>query len=629
MALSLDASVLFTGGRLLAGAAVVSAGFALGRPLTNYLLPRLHGSPARLQACLIGLGLLSVIDLVLAGIGVFRPAVLTVMVVSLAIAGVAMLATNVRPTLPRTRPSVSTLALCALLGLLFVAAAIGALAPETQYDALWYHLGFPAEWLRTGRLTFFPWEFVSAYPFATELLNGNAIALGGPIAAKVVNLAFGVLLVWATFDLGRRLFSRRAALLAACCLALAPTVIWEATTANIDLAAAAFVVLAVDVAVARHAWPDRRSAVACGLLTGFAIATKLTTVFAVPTIFLVVIAGSTAQPLRRRIADAAVIGALGAVPVAPYLIRAAVLTGDPVFPYFWRIFGAHAALWNATSNANLQSVLDAFGEGHGFLSFLALPWDITVHGSAFDGSFGPLIVVGAILALTRSPRRLPALIAAGAAIFALLWFWVGGTLQARFLLPGAALLAPFAGAGLQRAARLSARAPRILVAATALACAAAVVVLPIVRYSSSGSQHGPGTVVRDTVNAARYVFGGQSTHAYLAAEIPTYGAEMRLAKLAAPGDRVLVISNYDIDQVDTSIEHVPYFSVSVAGIYVNTREANAALARNRIRFILWGRDVPRSQNLVVVNPAFQRRYLRLVYEDANALLFELRGGPHG
>jgi hypothetical protein len=71
--------------------------------------------------------------------------------------------------------------------LFLIIALTGALAPESGYDALWYHLQFPRVWLTHGTILDFPTEFHSLYPMTWELLYGVGLALGGPIAAKLLH----------------------------------------------------------------------------------------------------------------------------------------------------------------------------------------------------------------------------------------------------------------------------------------------------------------------------------------------------------------------------------------------------------------------------------------------------------
>ena len=615
---------LHTGGQLLAGAAVFLAGYGLGRPLARALLPAWRGWRGELQACALGLGCLSVVDLVLTAGGLYRPVVVIAVVVLFAAVGCIWLARSGRGVQLRA-PTPDGALLGGLLLIVLGFAAVGALAPEIQYDALWYHVGFPEEWLRTGHLTYFPWQFVSVYPFANELLYGNAIALAGPIAAKVVDLGFGILLIAATIDLGQRLFTRRAAVFGALCLAVGPTVLWSATTANTDLAVATFVVLAVDVAVARTEHPDRRTALACGLLIGFGLATKLTAALALPAVGLLIFAGPRGRSVRARAADLTLMALVSLLPVLPYLIRAAILTGDPVFPNLYNVFRPSPSLFSPEENAGLAQFLRAFGEGHGPLRFLTLPWDMTMHAAAFGGTIGLLFLVGVPLSLTRRLNRMQVLVGLGAAGFTLLWFWPGATLQIRFLIPAAALLGPFVGAGFERAAGRLGREWRPLRAATLLLGAGLVAVTlpPFLRYQEHDHKRSSEVVYQTPLP---YFLANESPEEYLSAHIPTYGAERRLASLAAPGDRVLVITAYDLDQVDSSVEHIPYDWAGVYGIYGDDRQALSTLHKFRIRFVLWGRD-GLTWGGRLDQAGFKRRYLRLVYKDAHTALYELRAAP--
>ena len=47
---------------------------------------------------------------------------------------------------------------------------IATLAPETEYDALWYHLELPRQWLLAGRPVDNVTEYVSLYPMGFDLL---------------------------------------------------------------------------------------------------------------------------------------------------------------------------------------------------------------------------------------------------------------------------------------------------------------------------------------------------------------------------------------------------------------------------------------------------------------------------
>ena len=148
-----------------------------------------------------------------------------------------------RPRFPAGAVERSALALLAAAGAF---ALIGALAPEVEYDALWYHLALPRRYLDAGSLRG-PATASTCLTIrcALELLFGYGLAIADQVAAKLVNFGVGVLLALATYRLGLQVASRRAALLAAAILAMTPTVLWEATTTYVELATAFFVILSL------------------------------------------------------------------------------------------------------------------------------------------------------------------------------------------------------------------------------------------------------------------------------------------------------------------------------------------------------------------------------------------------
>jgi hypothetical protein len=584
----------------------------------RWTLPSAEPAVACVMSFAVGLGLLSAIDLVLTAFGAYRTTPVSAITMTLGVLGAALLLGQRRS--PKVPSRSLSLALVTLLVVLMLGIAASALAPETQFDALNYHLGFPLAWLRTGHLTFFPWQIPAVYAFIGELLYGNAIALAGTIAAKVVNLGYLVILLAATVDLGRRLYGERAALIGALALIVCPIIIWEGSTADTDLIAAAYVVLAVDTAVIYTRTLNRRVAVLCGLFTGFAVAAHYTAGFALLAIGMLLVLGPRWGSVRTRLIDVGIVGILAGLPSLPYLIRAVVLTGDPLFPFFYGVFGAKSYLWNNTASANLSQAQAHFGVGHGAVKLLILPWDLAAHPNAFGGGFGIVLSAAALLSLTRSPRRVPSLVAIGALSYVVLWFWPGGTLQARYIIPPAALLAPFAGAGIERLVNAFARWRPAAVVPVVLGMVAAVLVAPFIGYQG---YHAYGSV-QDAARGLRYVLGESAAH-YEAAYIPTYGAEVALKRLGRPGERVISFSSSDVDQVTAPEVHVPYYAPQAQGLHGTDREALATLRSLHAPFILLERGIlTNGAERTVTSPGFERRYLRRVYNGPTSTLYEVR-----
>jgi hypothetical protein len=211
-------------GSLAAATAIFCAAWGYGAA-AGRLLPRFDGALERFLATMgVGLGALYAIALCLSPLGLLESTPL----VAVTALGVVLAVLHRPRRLPRLRLPGGGLErwVLALIVAAGVFALIGALAPEVEYDALWYHLDLPKRYLEAGSLVDFRCQYVAHYPSATELLFGYGLALADAIAAKLVHFGMGVLLALATYRLGIQVASRRAALFAAAILAVTPTVTW-------------------------------------------------------------------------------------------------------------------------------------------------------------------------------------------------------------------------------------------------------------------------------------------------------------------------------------------------------------------------------------------------------------------
>jgi 4-amino-4-deoxy-L-arabinose transferase-like glycosyltransferase len=138
--------------------------------------------------------------------------------------------------------------LCGLLLLvLAVAALVPAMAPPamSDWDSLAYHLSVPKLYIEHGGFRYISFSSHSNFPSLMEMLYVPALYMHQPVAAKMVNYWVGVLLVAAVALLARRHFGAGSAWMAAIALAGMPIVLWEATTAYVDLATALYTVVSV------------------------------------------------------------------------------------------------------------------------------------------------------------------------------------------------------------------------------------------------------------------------------------------------------------------------------------------------------------------------------------------------
>jgi hypothetical protein len=182
--------------------------------------------------------------------------------------------------LPRARGRrlAETVLLLLLVALCAIVAVRSLADPTYEYDALTYHLVFPAKWVQDGAISIVPTWFgdpAPAYaPSNTEVYYAwLMLATGDDRLARGGQFAFWLVLLLAAYVLGGELRLRRVERLGAClALALIPAINAQASTAMVDVAFAAQLVAVAAFALRTGRTRSAADAVglmlACGLLLG-------------------------------------------------------------------------------------------------------------------------------------------------------------------------------------------------------------------------------------------------------------------------------------------------------------------------------------------------------------------------
>ena len=195
--------------------------------------------------------------------------------------------------------------LCAVLGVAVLlafgyAVVLGLSTPQNDFDSIVDHLWRAAVW-RENEAVGYPRcdcaPYVNAYPphgemglLATTVLGGTARYVALVQASAFVALAVGVIGVARGLGL-----SRREALLGALLVATLPVIALQASTAQNDLVAAAFLVAAVALLLDT----GRGAPWLAGGTTALAVGTKVTAVFGIPILLVVAfLAASTRRGQR-------------------------------------------------------------------------------------------------------------------------------------------------------------------------------------------------------------------------------------------------------------------------------------------------------------------------------------------
>jgi hypothetical protein len=316
------------------------AALGAGAPVFRRATGRHRVAPIDLPlALLCGTGVLATLATFLALFGLFRAPILIAILLAAALLGFRegwFWAHAESPRVPLTLPVVGWFLIAVTLSLVPVLGA-----PPVMYDALNYHLAFPAHWLAAGQFVEFPRHGFSYYPSSYGMLYGYALAAVGPWAATAIHFWFGVLATLAAAGLGARYGGPKTAVWAAACFGLTPVVLEVSTYATADLAVAAWgaASLSVLIPTAGDRLTNGRVALA-GFLLGCTLAAKY---LAIAVVFLPLVAASiplvTGLPIRRSAKLISSAAAAASVPLLPWLLRNLVWIGNPLYPYLQGTLG--------------------------------------------------------------------------------------------------------------------------------------------------------------------------------------------------------------------------------------------------------------------------------------------------
>lgn len=367
------------------------------------------------------------------------------------------------------------------------------------YDILEYHLQMPKEYVQADEIFYARHNVYANFPSNVEMLYMVNMVVRGTVldtgtTANMIHLLLGVLsvaVVWCACTT----FCRCTGLLAGVLLGAVGWLPYLAGLAYVELGLLLFGTLAVvallqamhgsarpednsqNAAAAGAAEPHRWLVVA-GLSVGLACGCKYT---AVPMIALPAVLGSllVGNKARSRIRNVLVVAGLASLSFAPWLVKNALMTGNPVFPLAHGVFETYppgwdkvvADRWNRAHGASPVAFgeADPDSEGSAPTALALLAGRIAKFWRHVIGDhyqrFGLLILLAPLLVAVARPRvgsggRIVMSLVLVLAIQLSIWLFATH-LFARFAVPLLIPLSVLGGLGL---ARFSSRFGRIMLA---------------------------------------------------------------------------------------------------------------------------------------------------------------------
>jgi hypothetical protein len=259
-----------------------------------------------------------------------------------------------------------------------------AMYPPIAFDAIGYHLPQARLFASTGRLPALPNVVQPVFPAHGECLFAAALLLSDDLSAQAVELLAGCLTAALLAVWGGRKFGPPAGAIAAALYLGNPAVVYMLASAYIDIGLALFAILSLYALDRRRETRQGDWLAIAAAGAGAAASTKYLGLFFVALVGLAILRALTLPGFRRGAGTALLVLA---VFVVPCHWRIAHLTGNPLHPYFQRIFGR--SQWSVPEADQAgHALLQPRGRlqllAGNFVDLLRLPWDLVLARERFQ-----------------------------------------------------------------------------------------------------------------------------------------------------------------------------------------------------------------------------------------------------
>jgi hypothetical protein len=324
-------------------------------------------------------------------------------------------------------------------GVLAFPLALAAAEPPLYWDALTYHLAVPHAYAAAHGFVYLPYNIYASMPMGATMFYLWGMLWDGLTCANASYFAASLLVVAVTYRLARLWLPQFYAAAASALVFFTPVFFIVMPGAHVDHYAMLYAGAALYFYFrgGRGDADEGRRPPAVGIFLGAVLAIKYTSIYVLGAFLPVFVYDLARRRLRWR--DIAVIFAVAFAFVVPWLVKAYVERGNPVFPLLYGVFGGRD--FSPEQARRLISWQHGIGAGRSWYDYLLLPYRISVGGDfdyrGFAGVYLPFLVPLAALGVALF-RRAGRLAAYGWGFVAC---WSLGPQQLRFLDSGLGALA--------------------------------------------------------------------------------------------------------------------------------------------------------------------------------------------
>ena len=414
------------------------------------------------------------------------------------------------------------LLVCLGAGLLLV------LTPEIGKDALIYHLAVPRLFLRHHGFYFIQGNIFANYPLHTEMLYLVGLFLQGDVMAKGMHFVVLLFILLGMYQFSKHTMNENTfPVLGMVVFYTIPSVFVTSHMAYNDLFVTFYAMASIFAFINWFERNEQGWLIVCGTFSGLAIATKYTALL-LPLLGCLGIMWASRyhctedrKVLQRLFLYNLVVIVVG----SPFYLKNWIMTGNPLYPFFYDIFGGKG--WEAEQARLYDLFIQNLGMGRELIDYILLPLNVSfrakMNSMRFDGLLGPIFILTLPFIIGMATNiRMKFIIAYSFATFI---FWASTAQQIRYLIP----IFPFLAMLTASILTYYKRRPLLF----------GILMLLIASNLTFNIYH----IARDflKIKPLSVVVGLESREAFLARTLPSYGMFQFANENLPRGSRILLI----------------------------------------------------------------------------------------
>ncbi len=302
-----------------------------------------------------------------------------------------------------------------LLLLILILAFFEVLAPVTTGDSLSYHFKIPYDYVKAQELIYVQSSLYNM-PHLIQMLYVVPFLFGAnDIGCHFINYYICLLFLSVLYEFSKCLFGRKVALVSLLIVSTLPMFTFIKVSGRVEVGLSLFIILGIFSIINFLKTKKIEWIILCGACLGISAGIKYTGLFYVTIlglILFIILLKNSCNEYKKNAVTFLVFTLAGLLFSFPFYLKSYLMTGNPIYPFLFSIFGGKDWSQSLAVMSNLH--FDAFKKpgGDSFLDFLKLPWLLTMDGEKFIAgkngygflfiSFLPILLIYLFLSIKKS-----------------------------------------------------------------------------------------------------------------------------------------------------------------------------------------------------------------------------------